>query len=217
MAYRKSSAIGDLHGRVENMVFRTRNGKNIAYARPLNQKVSKSSKAVTARKSFGFANTFSSAINSAPALQTVWSVAKVRGSNAYQRMVSMNTRLACNGSLTTSNVITPPGQFLKLNSAVLENENIRLSFLCPECAYLTFPARLFVYLLFVNSDSGIAPMEVVLPQAEPDGNYEIDVVPDKETVKLLAADPEPVVYAAVVGGTVYKRKVYWTSTAALGI
>ena len=74
-----------------------------------------------------------------------------------------------------------------------------------------------MYLLFVNSDSGIAPMEVVLPQAEPNGNYEIDVVPDKETVKLLAADPEPVVYAAVVGGTVYKRKVYWTSTAALGI
>ena len=217
MAYRKSSAIGDLHGRVENMVFRTRNKKNIAYARPLNQKVSKSKKAVTARNNFGAANTFSSAINSAPALQTVWSVAKVRGSNAYQRMVSMNTRLARNGSLTASNVITPPGQFFKLNSAVLENENIRLSFLCPECAHLTFPAHLFVYLLFVNSDGGIVPMEILLPEPEPEGIYEIDVVPDVETKRLLVKDPSPIVYVAIAGGTSYKKKVYWTSTAAAAL
>ena len=217
MAYRKSSAIGDLHGRVENIVFRTRNGKNIAYARPVNQKIPDSQKAKNTRQNFAAANSFSSFVNSAPALQTVWSVAKVRGSNAYQRMVSMNTRLARNGSLTTSNVITPPGQLLKLNSVSIEDKMILLSFLCPGNAYISFPASLFVYLYFGKSDGSIAPLMVEVPEPEPDGVYEINVVPDVETKRLLGKDPSPIVYVAIAGGKAYKKRVYWTSTAGAEI
>ncbi len=214
MAHRKSSAIGDLHGRVENLIFRTRNGKNIAYARPVNQKIPDSQKAKNTRANFGLANTFSSVVNSAPGLQTIWSVAKVTGSNAYQRMVSMNTSLARDGALTTANVITPPGQFLKLNLASLENEMVCLSFLCPGSSSISFPAALFIFLCFGRSAGRIVPLMVDVPEPEPDGVYEINVVPDVPTKNLLAADPSPLVYVALAGGTEYKRKVYWTSTTS---
>ncbi len=216
MAHRKSSAIGDLHGRVDNMMFRTRNGKNIAYAIPVNQKIPDSKKAFNTRKNFAAANSLASVVNSVPVLKGIWTAAKVRGSNSYQKLVSMNTRLAREGSLSTLNVITPPDQFLKLNSASVENEMILLSFLCPGNPCLSFPAALFVYLYFGKSGGSITPLMVQVPEPESDSVYEIDVLPDLETKKLLAKDPSPVIYIALAGGTSYKKKVYWTSTASVG-
>ncbi len=215
MAYRKSSAIGDLHGRVDNLIFRTRNGKNIAYARPLNQRIPDSKKAEGTRKNFGAANKFSSSINAVPELREIWSAAKVRGSNYFQKMVSMNTRLARHGRLTTANVITPPGLPLRLDSASFENMVLRLSFVLGDDSNLSFPALLFIYLCFLNSGEEIVPLVTEIPDREPGGRYDLEVVTDIAVKKLLAKYSSPVVYLAAVGGTSYKRKVYWTSTASI--
>lgn len=217
MAHRKSSAIGDLHGRVENMVFRTRNGKNIAYAIPLNQKVSKSKKAVKARKNFAAAVSLAASVNSVPALQEIWSVAKVRGSNSFQKLISMNSRLAREGSLTTANVISPPGLPFSLTSASIENNVLIVSFVAEENSGLSFPLRLFVYLCFVNSNAKIVPMLVEITDPKPGGEYDLDIVLVNEVKKLLAKDHSPVVYLAAAGGTPYRKKVYWTSTASLAL
>jgi len=104
-----------------------------------------------------------------------------------------------------------------LDSAWFENEVLHLSFELGENSNLSFPALLFIYLCFLSSGEEIVPLLTEIPDCEPGGRYDLEVVTDNEVKDLLAKYPSPVVYAAAVGGTPYKRKAYWTSTASIAL
>ncbi len=214
MAEVKSSVIGDLSGRIENFIYRNRYGKVIAYARPLNQKISKSQQAVTARKNFAAVVNLAKTVNSVLKLKEVWRSAKVEGTSAYHRLIRNNAKLVNNGLLTTEIKITPEGLPIRLISAEIENKILYLSLECPQSPDLTFPAMMYVHLYFGKASGTMIPLFKEIPEPKPDGIYNLELSLEGSTKKLLSKDPAPVVYAALAGGTAYKKKVYWTSTVS---
>ncbi len=214
MAELKSPVIGEPSGRIENVIYRRRYGKTIAYSRPKNQKFSKSRKAVGARNDFAAAVTLAKSVNDVPKLKEVWRSAKVPGTSAYHRLIKNNAKSVSNGFLTTSNKITPEGLPLRLISAEIENKILYLSLECPESPDLTFPAMIYVHLYFGKASGTMIPLFKEIPEPKPDGIYNLELSLEGSTKKLLSKDPAPVVYAALAGGTAYKKKVYWTSTVS---
>jgi hypothetical protein len=215
MAELKSSVIGELSGTVANIIFRNRNGKTVAYSRSGNHKSSRSLKAKKAQSNFAVTVKLAKSVNSVPALKEIWTASKLPGVNSFQKLIKNNSRRVSQGSLTVSNIITPPGQFLKLNSASVDNNILYLSFECPECAYVSFPAHLFVYIYFGKEGTIIIPLVTTIEKPEPDGIYNLELALDNRIKRLLSKDPSPLIYLALKGGTSYKNKKYWTTTAPM--
>jgi len=112
-------------------------------------------------------------------------------------------------------MITPPGLPLKINSALVENKKLLLSFDCPPVPDLSFPALLFTYIYFGGNSHTIIPFIREIAELSPDGIYNVETSLDSNTERLLSNNPSPIVYLALAGGTVYKKKVYWTTTASV--
>jgi len=214
MAELKSSVIGELSGRIENAVYRIRNGKVIAYARPVNQKVSKSRKAVTARNNFAAVVTLAKTVNSVSKLKEIWRTAKVEGTSPYHRMIRNNAKRVREGLLTISNKITPEGLPLQLITAEIENKILYLSFACPVSQDMSFPATLFVHLYFGKASGTIVQLFKEISEPGPEDVFNLEFTLEGSIKKLLSKDPSPVVYIALSGNVVSKKKIYWTSTVS---
>lgn len=125
MAIVKKNILGTFQGSLSNIVFRERNGKVVAYLKPAKQKVSKSKEALIARNRFSLAVALAKEINSDETLSFIWTQAKVKATNSYQKLIKINSKLADSFSLSTKNIITPVGipldnVVLKLNNNFLE-------------------------------------------------------------------------------------------------
>ena len=215
MAEVRTSILGGIKGRIGAYILRIRYGKQITYSRPLKQKVSKSVKAKTARNNFAATVALAKSVNAVPKLKEVWRNAKVPGTNSYQRLIKNNAKLVREGLLTTRNIITPEGLPLILNSASIENDKLSLSFDCPAGSDVSFPAVLFAYLYFEKESGANSIFFKEISEPAPGGSYSLETVIDPRTIKLLTNDSEPILYTALIGGTPSKKKVYWTSTAAV--
>ncbi|HKB86352.1 MAG TPA: hypothetical protein VKD08_09300 [Ignavibacteriaceae bacterium] len=214
MAQVASSILGALKGRIGNYILRIRYGKQIAYLRPLKHRTSKSTAAKRARSNFASTVAIAKSANAQPRLKEIWKNAKVPGVNSYQRLIKNNAKRVSNGLLTTSNKITPDGLPLKLNSAAVENNKFFLSFDCPPGPDISFPAFLSIFLYFGKESGTIIPLSREISEPSPGGIYNFEALLDSNIKRLLSKDPSPIVYIALAGGTAYKKKVYWTSTAS---
>ncbi len=214
MAQVASSIIGGLRGRIGNYILRIRYGKQFAYLRPLKHRASKSAAAKRARRNFASTVALARSANAVPKLKEIWKNAKVPGINSYQRLIKNNAKLVSDGLLTTSNKITPEGLPLKLNSASVENKKLFLSFDCPLSPDISFPASLSVFLYFGKESGTIIPLSREISEPSPGGTYNLEALLDSNFKRLFSKDPSPIVYIALAGGTAYKKKVYWTSTAS---
>ncbi len=217
MAQIGSSVIGEIKGRIGDFIFRIRNGKQVAYSRPIKHRMSKSVKAKKARNNFASTIALAIAVNAVPKLKEIWKNAKVPGTNSYQRLIKNNAKLVSEGLLTISNKITPGGLPLKLHSAEVENKKLVLSFECPASSDLSFPAVLFIYLYFGKESGSISTFFKEITEPAPGGIYRQEATIDPRTKRLLSKDPSPIVYIAVAGGTPSRKKIYWTNTAAVKI
>jgi hypothetical protein len=217
MAVLTKSIIGNLSGKLGNIVIKKRNGKAIAYVHVPEYRASKSAAAVEGRNNFAVTVKLAKSVNSVLVLKEIWNVSKEEGSNAYQKLIKSNVKLARQGSLTTLNKITPVGLKLKLISASFENKNLHLQFICPVKSNLKFPAVLFAYMYFEKEGKPVVPVFALLEEISPDGSYDVELILDTYTRKIISKDPNPVIYVALAGGEHYKRKIYWTSTAAVQI
>jgi hypothetical protein len=121
MAIFKKNILGTFQGSLSNIVFRERNGKVVAYLKPAKQKVSKSKAALIARNKFLLAVALAKEINSDEILSFIWSQAKVKATNSYQKLIKINSKLADSFSLSTKNIITPVG--IPLENVVLQLNN----------------------------------------------------------------------------------------------
>jgi hypothetical protein len=48
-----------------------------------------------------------------------------------------------------------------------------------------------------------------------DDKYDIEITPGREIKSVLIREPNPIIYLTLAGGTPYKKKIYWTSTASV--
>jgi hypothetical protein len=217
MAELIKSVLGQVNGKLNNLVFRKINGKNFISVRPKKYKPGKSKAAKEGRNNFAMTVALSKSVNSFPILKEIWFLSKAEGTDSYHKIIKYNAKLVKLGSLTTSNKITPEGLSLKLNSASFENKNLHVSFICPSNQYFKYPAVLFVYLYFEKENKSVVPVFASLEEASPDGSFDIDLNLDNRIRKIISKDPNPIIYLALAGGTPYRKKVYWTNTASLQV
>ncbi len=107
MARVNKQILGLIKGSLGEVVFRERNGKVFVYSKPVKQKVSKSPSAVNARKKFALRVSLAQILNSNKILFQVWNLSKVDATNAYQKIIKVNTSLSEGNHLTLLNRITP--------------------------------------------------------------------------------------------------------------
>ncbi len=204
-------------GSVGNFIVKNFRDKKVLSSKRTSHKISQSKLAVRGRKNFASAVSLSSTINANPALKEIWKLAKVNGSSPFQKMMSRNAKKVKDGFLTVSNAITPEGLPLKLSSASVQNGVLRISCFLPTTGNIHFPAKVFVILYFNKYEGAVLPIYSEITEASQDGSYSLDFIPDKEIKKALNSDPSPVIYLALAGSSVYKKKVFWTSTAAVSL
>ena len=104
MAIRRNNILGQLSGKHGNTVTRIRFGKEVVYSLPDKVKVSQSKEAKAARSRFGLTVSFAKFINSNSALSAIWAVAKIPGTNAYQKLIKHNAKLTGENYLTVNSI-----------------------------------------------------------------------------------------------------------------
>jgi len=212
---KKSLLFENASGKVGQFVIKNFRGKKVLITRPSKFKMSRSAKAAGARKNFAATVIISKAANSIPAVKEIWRGAKTEGSSPFQKMMSYNGMKVNKGQLTLSNTITPKGLYLKLNSVSIQNNWLNFDFSFPEAADVKFPVRMFACLYFQKYFRSVLNLETEIVAPSPDGNYNISVSLNVNFTTALKADPNPIIYLALAGAVVFKRKLYWTDTAAV--
>ena len=214
MAIIVSSVVGKLKGRSGDFVFRNEKGKNIMSLFPKTMKVSKTPQALRARSDFAVTIKLAKSINSLSVLKEIWTLAKVEGYNSFQKIIKQNLRLVKNGSATASNKITPEGLPLSISSALIQDDTLKININLPSVENIQFPARVFIFLYFDNYDRSVIRLYSQIAEHLPEGSYCLDITLNDNIKNALIVDANPIIYVAVAGTKVYKKKIYWTITAS---
>lgn len=214
MAEITNSVLGLVTGKISTLVFRKMNGKNFVSVRPKKYKPCKSDVVIQSRSNFAAVINFAKNINSVPGIKEIWTNAKVKGTNSFQKIIKHNLKLVNQGTLTTANKITPDGLFLKLNSSSINDSKLGLTLYFPGSINVKMPVHLFVVLYFKSYKNRILYQTVNPGAPSPDGIYDLNIMLSKEILRALDMDPEPVMYLAFSGSVPYRRKVYWSGTVS---
>lgn len=214
MAEITNSVLGQVTGQISTLVFRKMNGKNFVSVRPKKYKPGKSPAAIRTKSNFAAVIKLAKNINSVPGLKEIWTNAKVRGTNSFQKIVGNNLKLVNQGKLTTSNKITPDGLFLKLNSASINDNILSLSLYFQGSVNVKMPVNLFVALCFKSDKKSIFCLIVNPDTPSPDGIYNPNIALNKEILRAMQTDPEPIIYMAFSGAVPYKKKIFWSNTVS---
>jgi hypothetical protein len=103
----KNMILGNVTGKVGNVVFRMKGKKAYAYASPQKVRVSQTKGAKEARSKFTPLSNFASFINSIPELKYFWSIAKIDACSAYHKITKENYNFFLHNRPTKNNLITP--------------------------------------------------------------------------------------------------------------
>jgi len=190
-------------------------GQKILARKPFQRKKSHSKAAVNGRNNFAATVLISKTINKQPVLKEVWKFANVEASSPYQKMMAYNAKRVDNGILTTSNVITPGGIPITLNSASIQDNFLNLDFTLPANDYIIFPAHLYVFLYFNEYNSSMFVLNYKMFEPSPVENYTINFGLDDNIMKALKKDARPVIYIAAIGSVSNKNVEYCSETAAV--
>jgi len=108
MAILKTNPLGQLSGRVGNIVFRVVNGKTIVSQRPFYSEHPLSSKEKIRRSKFTTAVRFAKEVNQLPLLHDIW---KLSYRTPWHNILKLNAAKVSEFIPTTENIIVPPGGF----------------------------------------------------------------------------------------------------------
>ena len=217
MAEVKNSVMGNISGRIGNMVFWGKNSKQFISSRPRHYKASKSKAAKTGRNNFALRVKLAKLINSIPVLKEIWSNAKVDGTDSYHRIMKYNSKSIKEGSLTVSTKITPKGLFLSLSSASIQNDILQLTFTFQQNTNIKFPLALYIFFYFKEYGKSVYSISEKIESASPDGSYSLNIGLNSIIKKAIKKDLSPIIYISLAGLVSYKRKIYWSDTASTRI
>jgi hypothetical protein len=121
--------LGRASGKVGDIVFRYTNGKVFITSHKGVNKISKSTNCVNNRLRFSTVVRFAKAVNKLPDLKQIWTKARTKGGTGFSQIITRNIKSISQNSITTSNIITPSGLFIKAKDVALSNTTVSLSFL----------------------------------------------------------------------------------------
>ena len=209
MAIRRTSAIGQISGKLEDTVTRYRYGKYIVYSKPDKYNISHSKEAVIGRAKFANAVRLARLLNSFPEISSAWKASKIRGTNGYQKIIKYNAVHTSPKGLTIKNIITPPGNFAILHSLQFDENKIVFNCLAEE-EFLSLKPVLFA-LLSLNNKSRcnlimVSSCNVNIPGGQ---NVEAIVELSKTEKRVLTSSRSVIILAAFIS---HENKTKWTST-----
>jgi hypothetical protein len=226
MAIIRKNILGNVSGRVGDYIYRTRNGKLVKYRRPVNQKVSRSAAAESARKDFSMVVKFASCINKLAPLKEIWKQAKVPGTTHYQKMIKYNSLNVKQSSISVKNVITPPGISFSIEELVLtpstvsfivtaDSLKLKKLFSNPSLVHLVF----YFYSPKVKNKTAynFSGMTVQNDQKYQQVSSELNIKLSKEIASFLKTYKDVLVFISLSMLNPGKEKIYWTSTFAENI
>jgi hypothetical protein len=130
MASLKDTILGDVVGKVRDIIGRRRNGKYFIYATPREVKISNSAEAIKSRNIMIPLAKFAGIVNSIPELKNLWVISKIEASDAFHKIEKMNFHLLTYERPTLNNTIVPE-VFSKneLDEASISSKGIKLKIL----------------------------------------------------------------------------------------
>lgn len=109
MARVEKNVLGMINGRVGDLVFKVRNGKQYVASRPSKYTMSRKPTEEARRNKFSVNGKFAKCISSVPELKAVWEKAKAPAVSGYNKICSVNFKRCSDESPTLNNIITPGG------------------------------------------------------------------------------------------------------------
>lgn len=135
MAQVNDNLLGNLSGRLGNVVFRKMNGKSFVSVRPKKYKPAKSEQAVKTKNKFGTIVKFAAYINSISELKAIWKSFAEKGKRGYNTIISINQSLIPPNILknnmiliNTNYIIVPGGLDINISGFNYEQDAISISF-----------------------------------------------------------------------------------------
>lgn len=124
MARLEKKVLGDIVGRVGNIVGKSRNGKYYIASRPSQYTMSMAPHEVDKRGRFKVNGQFARIIKQTEPLYKIWEKEKAPATNAYNKICKINFRLCRPERPSAENVITPPGFKLPVTKVNPETDRI---------------------------------------------------------------------------------------------
>src|ERR1035437_800560 len=103
----KNQVLGDLDGKVGNIVGRRRKGKYFIYAMPEEVKISNTPEAIKSRNIMIPLAKFASIVNSIPELKYLWTNSKIEAFDAFHKIEKVNYPFFTYERPTLNNTIIP--------------------------------------------------------------------------------------------------------------
>ena len=125
MARLTKSVLGEIKGKIGNLVIRKINGKEFISLRPA--KYRKTKKEVPARQKMRNAVRFSRIVNSDDVLKQIWGKSEIKATNSFQKLIKHTLENALPGRLTLKNKITPGGTSFSFSEFLFEKGELNVS------------------------------------------------------------------------------------------
>lgn len=109
MARLEKKVLGEIRGRVGDIVGKVRNGKQYIASRPAKYTMSKAPHEIDKRNRFKVNGLFAKAIKENKLLYSIWDKEKAPAASAYNKICKVNFGLCSTERPTTENLITPNG------------------------------------------------------------------------------------------------------------
>jgi hypothetical protein len=123
------TVLGRISGRVGDVVFRQRAGKNYVSSRPGSYPATSDPVVLERRSNFGLTVGFASAVNSIPGLHALWQPYAKEGLSAYNEICSKNYQFVDNGIIDDRAMIVPaPGFEVTATSLELTGDELTAVF-----------------------------------------------------------------------------------------
>jgi hypothetical protein len=228
MGHLKNPALGNLNGKVGNIVGRDFGYGHYVSVRPKRYQVKKKLNEVGTKQRFHAVVKLAKNIIHFPELKNVWDNCKLPGKRGYTRIISANSKLLKDNLPTTENIITPKGRELIFDSLEVSNKRIIYTF---NMAGLIKPRLYIFYIIFFYNPKKIEDgLNIILTDKQYVEIEYADRSMDKNGENYIAKSEfndyikdarekfkNAILYTAVVGTSSIKNKKWWTSTVAIDI
>lgn len=212
--------IFDLSGECDNIIYRIRKGRTIAYARPgpYHFDPEKQKNCISPKNKFSYAVWLASFLNEIPLLKKIWSISKVKNSTAYYKIMGSNVNYSHTYGYTEKNLISPPGLDLLVKEVTLTDDSIR-TFLEIKDEVLSVPFQALGVIYSYNPvkeksrDFLLAAVSQEVCDPVNQKEFNISFYPDKHFVDGIKSYQNWIMYFTLIKDN-EPDKIIWTSTAS---
>jgi hypothetical protein len=126
MARISKASLLQINGKVGNLVVRKMNGKTFLSLRPDEYKPTKSIKLKNSRNNFATIVKLAKIIVKNKLLVKAWSASRLKGVDAYRKIIKANLKLTENGFLSEKNIIVPPVNKSVIKDVLISEDDIQV-------------------------------------------------------------------------------------------